>query len=251
PNGDTQPLMGPPTPWLRWALISLVMIGAGGVGAAIHWQTSTSDSAKPKQQASVQDDLFPDPARAQEEYALRKLKDRENKSDLEVTNALLDLTMIYIREKKFDEAMKLYRVEFLRDRFALAEAQKTFPGGQYFNLLIDLGKGIILAHQDLAAESNDEFKKVMIPSLIAKPKIRFVPVFVASPLRVVTLNVTTIPKIGKDKPARMPVDTFLWKYDRWKRIVADSLERNAKNLGTTRLDDDHLDRHRSYSSKMP
>jgi len=217
--GDTQPMPTHPMRWKRWVLIVLVFLIAGSVGAAIHWQVNPSGNGKTP--VTTDDEPGPELARTQEKDLLRKLNDRETRSDIEATNALLELTMLYLHEKRPDDALALYDSDHLRKRAALAEAQKSFPPTQYFSLLNSLGRGIVLAYRDQPNESNFEFKKQMVQAV---------------PL--------------KSKASRQAVDTFLWKYDPWKRMVADSLERNVKNLGIPRLDD-QLNRYRSYSSKAP
>lgn len=215
--------------WRHWVLGIVLIACAGSFGAALHWKSSSNVEQRSTEQVHSNGDLYQNPAKSQEKELLKRLSDSRIKSDLEVINALLDLSTIYIRENRFDEALQMFESEGLRKRPAVAEAFKSYAESQkqpptypqYCALISTLGKGIVLAQKDDADKSNQELKNVL-GAAAAPPK---------------------------GKPNRQ-VDSFLWRYDHWKRAIADSLERNAKNLGIAKLDDP-LNRYRSYSSKMP
>ncbi len=239
----TQVLPAPrPSRWRRWALISGSLLLAGASGAIVHWRTTASAENKSVESpgALAAGDTTPNPAKAQEKELIKRLHEKKIVSDLEVTNALLDLALLYINErtpeelqerrvdeeaakKRFKKALDLFDLANLKSLAAVVEAQKftatLLPGQQYFTIMSALGKGIVLSQQDHFKESNSEFKRVLGAPLLPKKAI-------------------------------VQVDKFLWRYDRWKRLVADSLDRNAKNEGVDRLDE-VLNRYRWYSPKMP
>jgi serine/threonine-protein kinase len=207
------------TRWPLWLLAAVLLTGAGAAGAAIHWKSS-SPSAGTRPPDEANGESFPNPNRAVEKDLLRKLNERNIKSDVEAVNALLDLAMLYVREKRFAEAQQLFDDAQLRKFPAVAKAKEQFKMPvPYLTLLGTLGRGIVLANADLPENSNEEFKSIM------------------------TLSSAK----GKPLP-RQPVDEFLWKYDWWKKAVADALERNSKNLGAKL--EEPLNRYRSYT-KMP
>jgi len=224
--------------WWRWPVYALLVAAAGAVGAAIHWGTAPIAESKTPEAVATPTTPPPDPTKAERDLLKRLLSDGKIRSDLEVTNAVIDLALLYHRQDLADKspeaeelrkklpygkAYDMFELENLRRWPALTEAQKFFKPAnsrEYLNLIASLGKGIALSLRDLPDESNAEFRKAM------------------------TLN-----QPAKVKQAA-PVDLFLWKYDRWKREVADSLERNARNLGVARLEEP-LNRYRGYSSKMP
>jgi tetratricopeptide (TPR) repeat protein len=229
----TQMIPAPARHWGRWFLITSLLLAAGSIGAAVHWQTN------PRKLTDITDangfplERTPNPARSLEED-LRKRLSLHSKSDHEALNALLELAMLLMRERRYDEALELFNEEKLKNPAAnmpaLSEARMTI--GQltaksvsqpiaFEKLVAHLGRGIILSQRDLADESNDEFKKIMrVP---AAPKAKF--------------------------SQRQAVDLFLGRYDHWKRTVADALDRNSKNLGKPLLAPE-LDRYRRYS-RMP
>ena len=194
------------------------LIAAGSVGAAIHWKTAAPVGNMPAD-ASVADKV-PNPSHSLEKDLIRRLNERGIKSDLEVVNAVLELATLYIREKRYDLAAQMFEGNHLRGFPAVAEAQKSFQyPGLYYALLNSLGKGLVLSHRDLPELSNVEFKNAIQAGPAIKPK-----------------NVKM-----------MPIDVFLWKYDRWKKATADALERNAKNQNVVKFPDEQLNRYRHYS----
>ncbi len=179
-------------------------------------------------------DKIVDPDKVLAKQLKKRLDETNIKSDLEVTNAMLELAMVSVRgamsetspelkKKRFDEALNLFDPTSLRKRQSLQEAKDFFVPrtGQYFPIMSALGRGIVLSYQDQYEKSNAEFKKI----ILAQQKIDLKP-----------------KQVG-------PLDAFLWKYDRWKRLVADALDRNAKNMGVAQLEEP-LNRYRMYSPKI-
>lgn len=223
PSGSTtMPVAVHSVRWGRWALFLILLVAAGAAGAAIHWQTTPDLASRPLVPLQNTPEQPANPAESRERELQKILRDTKVKSDLEVTNAILDLAMLYVNDRQPDKALQLFEYETLRKTPALIESQKLYKlsQGQYLSIISALGKGIVRAHLDMPDESNAEFKKVMV-----------------------------LPILAKTRPVNQ-LDIFLWRYDRWKRLTADSLERNAKNLNLTKLDEP-LNRYRGYSSKMP
>jgi serine/threonine-protein kinase len=231
-NGALAPPAAPGSSWRRWALGVAALLCACSVGAALHWKTAPSEKPRLAEAETDPTDKIVDPDKAMEKQWAKRLNESGIKSDLEVTNAMLEFAMVGVRgamsekstdlkKKRFDETLHLFDPKTLRERPALVEAQKFFaPAGQYFSIMSGLGRGIVLSFQDRCEESNAEFKKIMTPKTDVKLK-----------------------------QGRTPIDAFLWKYDRWKRLVADALDRNAKNMGVAQLEDP-LNRYRMYSPKI-
>ncbi len=227
-SSETLPI-GPPSRWRRLTAVAFILMAATALGAALHWKSNPSIALKP-----VDDDYanLEDPGKAARRELYRRLEEKGVRSDQEVTNAVLEIAMLYIhdsvaakdpevKKERLDKALELFDLDNLKKKPALVEAQSFFSQkNQYFPTLSTLGRGIVYAFHDMPAESDAEFKKVMVQPIVAKGK------------------------------STKSVDNFLWRYDRWKRMTADALERNAKNLSLAKLEDP-LNRYRSYSSKMP
>jgi eukaryotic-like serine/threonine-protein kinase len=214
---------GPAPKWRRWALVVCSLLAAGTAGAAWHWRQAPVAQSKTTEAALPAFEALPSPAKAQEKDLLKRLHDSNIKSDVEVINALIDLGMLYVREKSNEEALHLFDAANLRNLPAVSAAQKQAPqlSAQYVNFLSALGKGIIFAYRDEPSKSNAEFGRV--------------------------LGQPSVP--AKVKGARQ-IEGFLWRYDHWKKLVADALDRNAKNLKVAKLEDP-LNNYRYYSSKLP
>jgi eukaryotic-like serine/threonine-protein kinase len=234
---DSQALPPSPAHWGRWMLVAALLLAVGFVGAGVHWKTNPRKLTNGGNVEASPLEQFPNPARAQEDE-LRKRLSVYTKSDHEVLNALLELAILLVREKRYDEALELFpddRKSLPGDKKNLPsylhEAQRTYqqmtakfgggpPPPSFDRLLNALGRGIILSVRDQVDDSNKEFLKVM-----------------------------KVPAAPKAKAAqRQAVDVFLGRYDHWKRAVADALDRNSKNLGKAL--DPELNRYRQYS-RMP
>jgi serine/threonine-protein kinase len=222
---ESQLLAASRSHWGRWLLIATLLLAVGSVGAAIHWKTNPRQFANGAGAEAQPLEQIPNPARSQEDDLKKRLQVRD-KSDHEALNALLELAMLQVREKRFDEALELFAEDKLKALPALAEPQKTFlqmtaKSGSplsYYTLLGALGKGIILSLRDQVDESNREFRRAM--------------------------RIPVAPKAKVNQP--QSVDLFLGRYDHWKRAVADALERNSKNNQGKALDE-YLNRYRQYS----
>lgn len=138
---------------------------------------------------------------------------------------LLDLAMLHVRERQFDEAMQLLDPANLNKRAALADTAKgRDPAMGRLGMVSMLGKGIVLAAKDDPKASLDTFHSLQ-ESMKAKKGIP-----AADPMR--------------------PIDEFLKQNPSWKRGVADALERDAVNLGSAAKLDPAWENHRSYLPKF-
>jgi serine/threonine-protein kinase len=218
-SGETAVVPGAPNRWRRWLVVGVSLLGAGAAGAAIHWRSVPPEPPTSIGTNGAGVEKMPNPSIALERDLLKRLNERGIKSDLEVTNSVLELGLLYMREKRTSEATHLFELNNLRSYPALMEAQKTFQFPQlYLPLVSHLGKGVMLSLADLPEDSNSEIKSAL--NLGSKAKVIL---------------------------KQMPIDVFLWKYERWKKSVADALERNAKNQNVTNLVDQQLNRYRHYS----
>jgi serine/threonine-protein kinase len=226
---ETQRIPEPAGHWRRWFLISVSLLAAASIGAAIHWKSNPSKVANGADAEAFPLEHVPNPARSLEEDLNKRLHVRD-KSDHDALNALLELALLQAREKRFDEALELFADDKLKALPALVKQERTYqqmtakswpPAPKYYALVGALGKGIVLSMRDQTEESNSEFKKAMQVPAAPKAKVN----------------------------QRQAVDSFLGRYDHWKRTVADALDRNLKNSPGKALDPE-LSRYRQYS-RMP
>ncbi len=214
-----------PSHWSRWLVIAILLLAAGSIGAAIHWKLHPRSTSTGIDAEAPTPERIANPARALEDDLKRRLMLRD-KPDQESLNALLELAMLQVREKRFDEALELFTEKKLRSFPALADAQRSFEQvtakivpqpKDLYTLLSPLGRALVLSLRDQADESNKELRNVMRIPAAPKAKVN----------------------------QRQAVDLFLGRYDHWKKAVADALERNSKNLGKPL--DEYLNRYRQYS----
>src|SRR5262249_49493183 len=143
------------------------------------------------------------------------------------TDAVLDLIMLYVNEKRYDAAMQL--LQSLPKRAAFQDPTgKGLKGVEpwnrfYTQIIAELGRGIVLAYEDKPNESNKHF--------------------------LAAFEERSLPLTKKKEITLMPIDPFLNRHAKWRKEVADALHRNAINL--------HgklppvLDRYQSYVPKAP
>jgi serine/threonine-protein kinase len=232
-SAHTQPLPIRSGSW-RYALVAGLALVAAGGGAALHWaQTSAPPTVKPEDALA---DVDPAPAALREKDLKRQIHDKATKVEV-ATNDLLELAELYIDERRFEDALKLFDRESVARLGAFEMLGKDPPRDrEQLNILSGLGKGIVLAYWDRADESNAEFVR------IAKAY--------PSPLK---KDDAVTPKLRPDpKGVRGQLELFFNKNisgPNWKRAVGDAIERNAKNLGDTKPIPDDLRRLRLLPSK--
>jgi eukaryotic-like serine/threonine-protein kinase len=198
--GPTQVLAQPVPPggsW-RYAAVAGLALAAAGGGAAVHWaRTPTSAAINPDDALA---DLDPAPSVLREKELKRHIADDGRQPD-RVVNDLLDLTELYVEERRLEEALKLFDPVALQKLGAL----RTGKEGPQLAILSGLGRGVVLAHQDRPEESIAEFQKV----------------------------------VGKYPPkAKLPNPGRLEAFFNrpiaglhWRRAVGEALDRDEKNLG--------------------
>ena len=208
---STSEVMPAPRPvrWGRWLLAGLAVLLAAAGGVAGYLLLNPPAETAPPPPSNPPQVGLPDvrpPERlntARERELLAVLASEEPKSE-EVIAASVELGLLYVREKRLDDA---------EARFKKLEAKqfpKEFVATGTANLAGRLGQAIVLAYRDRVTESNRLFTEV-----------------VNSPFGKVN------PKKDKDVPAVVP--TMLLRYPDLGQSAADALARNAANLAPAKL----------------
>ncbi|MGL6094972.1 MAG: serine/threonine-protein kinase [Fimbriiglobus sp.] len=116
---------------------------------------------------------------------------------LELLDAAVELGLLYVRDRRFDEAEKVFR-EMDQDR----------PGPKFLLgpavVAGRLGQAIVLAYRDKPKESNELFERTVT---------------------------------GPPRPTPLVVNKFLVDHPDFAQAVAEALTRNAENLGLPKLPD--------------
>ena len=208
----------------RWAIGALGLLLAAGAGAALRWwQTPAAAPSVPVTE--------PDPresARARFDEAKTAYLKRIDDTDLRLdaaTDQVLDLLLLYIREREFKAALEF--LDTLPRRGPFQDVLKAAKGVDQWlrfhnTLVIELGKGILLAYEDRPDDSDRHLLKALDEKQF----------------------------VIKAKNLAAPADLFLAKHPRWKKEVSDAIHRNAINLRGKPLDAT-LERYRPYAPKAP
>jgi serine/threonine-protein kinase len=217
----------------RYVLVGVLALAAAGGGAALHWA-----------QAPPTPTIHPDDALADTDPSPSALREKELKRNLHMrlrpevaADELLELAEIYVKDRRSDEALKLFEPEAVARFEAFQGLGKDAPRDQLqIPILCGLGKGIVLAYQDKTNESVDEFRKLA----------------------------AAYPPLKKDNPKKDPIpkgpraamagqlEQFFSRPGsgaNWKRAVGEALDRDEKNLGGKLPDD--LKRLRMLPAKGP
>jgi serine/threonine-protein kinase len=206
----TQPVPARGGAW-RYAAVAGLALAAAGGGAAVYWARNPSATAINPDDALA--DIDPAPSLLREKELKRHVADEGRQPD-RVLNDLLDLTELYIEERRLDEALKLFDLAALQKLGAL----KTGKEGPQLAILSGLGRGVVLAHQDKSDESIAEFQRVVGKF---QPKAD-----------------SPAPKAKAPNPGRLegffnrPVAGL-----HWRRAVGEALDRDERNLGGKIPDD--------------
>lgn len=194
-------------PSLNQCLIGLgVALVAGVAGVGLHWKLHPAVSAGNVVTEELPQENPPEnPNRQKERELLRKLAEREPKPDSPPVDAVLELAMLYISEKRFDEAKKLFDFSELIKKPCFQGIPKAdsplAPDRKVLPAVCDLGSGILLAYEDKAKESIEAIRKALAKE--ATPK--------------------------DVKTARNPLALFLSHHPLWKKTIGDALDRDARN----------------------
>ena len=137
-----------------------------------------------------------------------------------MTNDLLELAELYVTDRRFDEALRLFDPEAVK-KLGAVEALPKEPAREreQVNILCGLGRGVVLAYQDRPEESNAEFLRVVTDYPPPAKK-------------------DAQPPKPRPKDARPGTRGLLEQFfartvagANWKRAVGEALDRNEKNLG--------------------
>jgi serine/threonine protein kinase len=196
--------------WLTVAGLSLLAVGAG---ATAHWATApSSHSVDPE--AALQD-IDPSPDVLREKELRRLINDKTIRLEV-ATDAILELALLQIKDGRSEEALKLFDVDTAR-RYGAFTVDASVRRDQ-LTILCGLGKGIVLAYQDKAEESNQEFSKLLRE--YPAPNLR--PDKIDMKAKGAAIN-------------RGVLETFFLRPSAgvsWKRAIGEALDRNSRNLGS-------------------
>ncbi|HEX3150230.1 MAG TPA: serine/threonine-protein kinase [Gemmataceae bacterium] len=216
----------------RYIVVGLLALSAVGGGAALHWSqtpTAASTSINPNDALA---DIDPPPSSLHEKDLKRRIHEKGLRVDA-VADDLLELAELYIKDRRFDDALKLFDADAVRKLGAFdSTAKSTGRDAELVNIISGLGKGIVLAYQDRADDSIAEFLKVM----------RAYP---PTPLKKDVIP----PKV---RPAALGLLEQFFSHTttgaNWKRLVGEALDRDEKNLGKL---PDEMKRLRLLPAKGP
>lgn len=205
----------------KYVLVGVLALAAAGGGAALHW-AQTPPPAPTINPGDALADVDPAPSALRERELRRRVHDKDIRFEV-VLDDLLDLAELYVKDRRFDEALKLFDLESVR-KLGAVQALPKEPAREreQVKILCGLGRGIVLAYQDKADESNAEFSKVV--NDYPPPK-----------------KDPPLPKAKDLRPGnRGQLEQFFARPAvgaNWKRAVGEALDRNDKNLGGKLPDD--------------
>lgn len=219
-NGSaSQPLHARPRAW-HYAIVALLAIGAAAGGAVLHWSRMPVPTVIDPNDALA--DIDPAPSTLRERELKRQIHDKGRNAAF-VTDDLLELADLLIADHRSEEALKLFDAETLAKLGAFQIQAKGIGNDPYqLSILSGLGKGFVLAYQDRAKESNDEFIKVVLNNPPSAKKDEVTGKF----------KKDDSPVIRKGAP-RGQLEQFFNRTNsgaNWKRAIGEAVERNAKNL---------------------
>ena len=143
----------------------------------------------------------PEPVVTARERELIAKRESRAATALEWFEASVELGLLYIKERRLDEAEKVFKeVELAKSPRPLGK----FLAADLADVVGRFGQAIVLSQRDKAKESNDLFEK----SIQAQPR-----------------------------PLALARDKFLLDHPTFGQAVADALNRNAENLSLTKLPD--------------
>jgi predicted Ser/Thr protein kinase len=194
PGGEDKPRR-PPARWaVGLAAVALAAVAGWGAFALTHPLVEGKGPT-----AGLPDARPPGPVVSARERELRARAESRAAKPEEVFDAAVELGLLYLRERRLDDADKVF--EELRqerpERFPAAKGARL-PRGQ---LAGQIGQAVVLAHRDKAEESNKLFAQV-----------------------------------AATRPGQRGLEALLFSHPEFGQAVADALNRNAENLNQTRLD---------------
>jgi serine/threonine-protein kinase len=190
------------TSWARWVgrAVMIAVLGIGGWWAYGQWNP-LRDTRGLHTGPGLPDARPPEPVTTARERALKaRIASRESKP-AEVFTANLELALIYVKERRLDEAETVFKVlESERPERLPPAKEAAVPAVMAGRL----GQAIVLAYRDRAKESNEHFER----ALYGPPRV----------------------------PA-LAIDRFLLAHPDLAQAVGAALDRNAENLNVPRLPD--------------
>jgi serine/threonine protein kinase len=237
-SGDLNPIASPsgtvavstpPGRGRRWWFGVGALLLAFSVGVAARW---AADPLPPDSKAAMPSETPENLHRARweaEELTLLARVDNKDLTREASVDAVIELLMLYTRERKWTEAEEFLaslakKTKFLEKGDLGLKGRPRPMGNFYATHLATLGRAIVLAYRDEPVASNKLFGSAF--------------------------SFQGVPKKVETHPA---LDAFFTAHPRWRREVADALDRNAKNLNpvTRKLEDPLFERYRSYVPKLP
>lgn len=202
---------GTPIRWGRWLLIGLACFLAAAGGALVSLGLYTPPEPPPPSAgtAPVQglpEVRSPDKLTTTRERELILVLNTENTPPVDVIKASIELGLLYLKEHRLPEADR--RFGLLKDkRWTDGTATRTA------NLAGRLGQAVVLAHENKAEASNKLFLDV-----VNEPLPKFIP---------------GGPKVDRSAAT---VSWTLLRHPDLSNAVTEALNRNAANLGKSRLE---------------
>lgn len=200
--------------WL-WVALACVLATAGGVCAAFglhpppeaHRETTAAPAVQ-----GLPDVRSPDKLTTTRERELQAALNSEGTRPEDAIKASIELGLLYIKERKLTEA---------NDRFAkLASREREWrdPEAKWARIAGRCGQAVVLAHENKADPSNKLFLEVITEP--PGPTSKFGPPGGSS----------------KGDRSAVTVNWTLLRYPDLGVAVCDALDRNAENLGRTKLE---------------
>ena len=200
PQGTTINL---PVPRLAnlWPTRALGGLALAGLAVGGWWAYARTHRAPPPAAAAAGSGLPearpPGPVVGARERELLGRVEKRGAKPAEVAEALLDLGLLYVRERRWDDADRVFR-ELEGERFD--RDRPRGPGFQPYKTAARFGRGIVLADQDKPAESVRAFEEGLPPN----------------PARA--------------RPVLILTHAFLAEHPDLARAVSEALHRDAENL---------------------
>jgi eukaryotic-like serine/threonine-protein kinase len=210
-TNSTQIFIPHPSPW-RWVVALGLALAAGVGGAFVHRSQSTA--ANNVDPGSVFPDVDPAPSNLRERELKKKINDKDTKVEVAM-DELLELALLYVRDRRYDDAYKLFEPETLGKYAAFGTvAKEPARYREHLTIVGLLGRGIALSYLDRPEASNDEFLKLVrdYPPILSK------------------IDKGVEPKKAMN---RGQLESFFNRPDggvKWKKALGDALDRNSKNL---------------------
>jgi serine/threonine protein kinase len=219
-SGATAPTVPPrPIRWGRWLLVAFgcLLATAGGVFvyAGLHPPPDTVSLSHSTPGPGLPDVRPPDKIITTRERELLAVLNTEDPKPENAIKASIELGLLYVKEHRLTDADKRFDVLKNKKWADVLSTRTASVAGR-------LGQAIVLAHENKAEPSNKLFLEI----------------------------VNEVPKFGPGGPkggdrSAATVNWLLLRYPDLSSAVSDALNRNAVNLGKTKLEPASLEQLRS------